>query len=98
MPISDRDLDRWESGQPIAATRQPLRRVPPPAPRPASKPQDAWLHIGDVAKILGVHRNTAYRWASAGEFVSYRFGGTIRVRKSDLEKFIEGARIDGVTE
>lgn len=89
MALNDDALARWERGEPMRRTVGPR-----PVLRPATKPSD-WLSIEEVAKILGVHRNTAYRWAQDAHFRAYRFGRTIRVRRGDIEQFVEGSVIEG---
>lgn len=46
------------------------------------------LKASDVAKILNISRPMAYRLTSTGELPSVRIGGSVRVRKEDLEKYI----------
>ncbi|RJO64974.1 MAG: DNA-binding protein [Candidatus Omnitrophota bacterium] len=46
------------------------------------------LKPADVAAILGVSRTQAYRLMGR-ELPAVRFGNTVRVRRADLEKFIE---------
>ena len=42
----------------------------------------------DVAKFLNISRSLAYRMMQSGEIPTIRFGGSVRVQLSDLEKFI----------
>jgi len=46
------------------------------------------LRASDVAKILNISRPMAYRLTSTGELPSVRIRGSVRVRKEDLEKYI----------
>ena len=46
------------------------------------------LKATDVAKILNISRPMAYRLTSTGLLPSVRIGGSVRVRKEDLEKYI----------
>jgi excisionase family DNA binding protein len=44
-----------------------------------------------VAKLLQVSRNTPYRWSAEGKLpVQKTVTGIVRVKRSDLEKFIAG--------
>jgi len=46
------------------------------------------LKASDVAKILNISRPMAYRLTSTGKLPSVRIEGSVRVRKEDLEKYI----------
>ena len=59
-------------------------------PMPASV---EWLSTADAAKALGITPRTLYRFIDQGELAAYRFGRVIRVKQSDVDAFIEGARI-----
>jgi excisionase family DNA binding protein len=49
------------------------------------------LKADEVARVLRISRGSAYRLISAGKLPALRFGGkTVRVRTSDLERFIAG--------
>lgn len=43
----------------------------------------------EVARILDISRSMAYRLLSHGEIPVIRIGKSVRVRKEDLEEFIE---------
>jgi excisionase family DNA binding protein len=45
------------------------------------------LKANDVARVLGVSRTQVYRLMSA-DLPAVRFGGTVRVRPEDLQKYI----------
>jgi len=44
------------------------------------------LTVPQVAKILGVHFTTVYRWIEAGAILSAKFGGIVFVPKSEVER------------
>lgn len=48
---------------------------------------DCLLRAADVAAILNISRSAAFR-LMRGPLPVVRFGGTVRVRRSDLERFI----------
>lgn len=52
-----------------------------------------WLSTADAAKALGITPRTLYRFIDAGDLPAYRFGRVIRVKQSDVDAFIEAARI-----
>jgi len=50
---------------------------------------DKLLTINEVAKRLGVHRNTVYIWIDKGLLKGRRIGSrALRVTEQDLEDFI----------
>lgn len=46
------------------------------------------LRMSEVARILGISKTTAYRLVQNRELNCIRFGGTVRVRQNDLDRFI----------
>ena len=60
-----------------------------------SKPQNAkWLSTTEACESVGVTLPTLYRYINRGELVAYRFGRVIRIKAEDMERFIEGSRIE----
>lgn len=53
-----------------------------------------WLSTADAAKTLGITPRTLYRFIDQGELPAYRFGRVIRVKRADVDAFIESARIE----
>lgn len=53
-----------------------------------------WLSTADAARSLGITPRTLYRFIDQGELPAYRFGRVIRVKKKDVDAFIEAARIE----
>ena len=53
-----------------------------------------WLSTADAAKALGITPRTLYRFINAGDLAGYRFGRVIRVKRVDVEAFIEASRIE----
>jgi excisionase family DNA binding protein len=52
-----------------------------------------WISTKDAARYLGVNLRTLYRFIDEGELPAYKFGRVIRLLQSDLDAFIENARI-----
>ena len=52
-----------------------------------------WLGTPDSAKYLGVAQRTLYRLIDAGHLTAYKMGRVIRVRRDDIDAFVEGSRI-----
>ncbi len=51
------------------------------------------LKAADIAKILNISRALAYRLLQSGEIPVVRINHAIRVKPSDLERFISQCRI-----
>ncbi len=52
-----------------------------------------WLGTAEAARHLGLTPRTLYRLIDSGELPAYKFGRVIRLKRSDVDAFIEGARI-----
>jgi excisionase family DNA binding protein len=52
-----------------------------------------WLSTKEAAAYLGINLRTLYRFIDEGELPAYKFGRVIRLRQSELDGFIEQARI-----
>ncbi len=55
---------------------------------------DDWLSTAEAAKALGITPRTLYRFIDQGEMPAYRFGRVIRLRRSEVEMFVEAQRIE----
>lgn len=53
-----------------------------------------WLSTADAADAIGVTPRTLYRFIDTGQVPAYRFGRVIRVKRSDVDAFVEGSRIE----
>ena len=53
-----------------------------------------WLSTAEAANRLGINTRTLYRFIDAGELTAYKFGRVIRVKASDLDSFVEGAKVE----
>jgi excisionase family DNA binding protein len=58
--------------------------------------QEKLLRGDDIAQILNVSRSKVYMLIQSGEIASVHIGAAVRVRPSDLQKFISD-RVSGVT-
>lgn len=63
-----------------------------PEPQPTSK----FLTTAEVAARCSIHRNTVINLIHRGYLPGVWFGGTVRVREADLDRFIQsgGAKPD----
>ena len=52
-----------------------------------------WLSTKEAARRLGITNRTLYRLIDEGKVTAYKFGRVIRLQESDVESFIDSARI-----
>jgi excisionase family DNA binding protein len=50
------------------------------------------LKTSELSKLLQISKSCAYRLMKTGEIPTIRIGKSVRVRKEDLERFIDGSR------
>ena len=55
---------------------------------------NGWMSTAEVADYLGVQPRTLYRFIDEGRLPAYRFGRVIRVKRHDVELFIQSCRIE----
>jgi excisionase family DNA binding protein len=53
-----------------------------------------WLSTADAAKRLGITPRTLYRFIDQGDLPAYRFGRVIRLKRDEVDTFIEACRIE----
>lgn len=53
-----------------------------------------WLSTAAAAKRLGVTTRTLYRFVDEAGLAAYRFGRVIRLKKADVDAYIESCRIE----
>lgn len=53
-----------------------------------------WLSTAEAAKRLGITSRTLYRFIDQGELPAYRFGRVIRLKRDEVDSFIESCRIE----
>lgn len=51
--------------------------------------EDNYYSIEEVAKTLKVAYLTVYRWIQSCKLMAYKAGKQYRIKKEDLDKFIE---------
>ena len=60
----------------------------------AAAPSDpVWLGTQEAARQLGITPRTLYRLINEGEIPAYKLGRVLRLRLSDVEAFLESARV-----
>ncbi len=61
---------------------------------PPTHEEDPFVPIGEVARQLGVHRNTVHRWINDGLLEAVkRPSELVSVRKSQINKFLGGSAL-----
>lgn len=53
-----------------------------------------WLSTADAADALGITPRTLYRMIDNGDVAAFRFGRVIRLRRVDVDAFIERSRVE----
>lgn len=53
---------------------------------------EQYYTIKEVAEILKVAYLTVYRWVKDGKIEAYKLGKEYRIKKIDIEKFVEGSK------
>jgi excisionase family DNA binding protein len=63
------------------------------SPDPIRNRSDKFFTIAEVGEILHVSTRSVRRWISAGELRAHRFGGAVRISRTDLEIFVANCRV-----
>ncbi len=54
---------------------------------------ESWMGVPEAAEYLGVMPRTVYRRIDLGEIPAFKIGRVIRLRKDDVDAFLEAHRI-----
>ena len=52
-----------------------------------------FLTVRELAQVLRIGRNQAYALVNSGQVASCRFGGSIRVPRTAIERLLDGAPV-----
>jgi excisionase family DNA binding protein len=52
-----------------------------------------WLGTKEAARYLGITQRTLYKLINAGQLPAYKIGRVIRVRRDEVDAFLDTARI-----
>ncbi|MXW42990.1 MAG: helix-turn-helix domain-containing protein [Acidimicrobiia bacterium] len=74
------------------AENTPIRVPEETMPEEAS--DIVWLNTQTAAQRLGITTRTLYRFINEGSLPAYRMGRVIRVKRSDVDVFIDASRIE----
>jgi excisionase family DNA binding protein len=85
------ELPRSDADRRASDDRRDERRRPRAGRRitDLSAYPDAWLTLQVVAEYLAVDAGTVRTWIEAGRLQGHHFDGTWRVRRADLQTFVE---------
>jgi len=50
---------------------------------------ESFLTVAEVAEILKLNQQTVRNWIDRGELPAFRLGRRVRIRRSDLDRFVE---------
>lgn len=53
-----------------------------------------WVNTDEAARHLGITTRTLYRFIDKGELPAYRFGRVFRLKRNEVEAFIESCRVE----
>ena len=56
------------------------------------------LTLQEAADHLKVHYMTAYRWVRRGQLPAFKAGGRLRVRRRDIEQYLQAREVDVATQ
>ena len=57
-------------------------------------PKPQWLSTHEAAEIIGITSRTLYRFIDEGQLPAYRFGRVIRLKRNEVDSYIESCRIE----
>jgi excisionase family DNA binding protein len=55
--------------------------------------ESAWLGTKEAAGRLGVTLRSLYRFIDEGDLTAYKFGRVIRLKETDVDRYVESCRI-----
>ena len=59
----------------------------------SQRPEIVWMSTQEAARRLGVTPRTLYRFVDEGSLPAYKMGRVFRLKQSDVDAFIEQARV-----
>ncbi len=55
--------------------------------------EESYYSTKKVAKILDVKTITIRRWIQSGKLIAYKIGKELRIKKSDLDNFLNNRKV-----
>lgn len=59
--------------------------------------KDRWLSVAEIAKYLGVSRDTVYTWASQDKMPAHKVGRLWKFRFSQIDKWVESGKASSLS-
>jgi excisionase family DNA binding protein len=53
-----------------------------------------WMSSGEAAQRIGISLRTLYKFIDEGALPAYKLGRVIRLKITEIDAFVEGARIE----
>ncbi|MDP9006440.1 MAG: helix-turn-helix domain-containing protein [Actinomycetota bacterium] len=63
------------------------------SPDKTQRSEIVWMSTQEAARRLGVTPRTLYRFVDEGSLAAYKMGRVFRLKQSDVDAFIEQARV-----
>ena len=88
------DKVRWQRFKSPVNCEESLVQLMNGGPMPEQPTDNVdWLSTPAAAKRLGITPRTLYRFIDEGHVTAYKFGRVIRLKKDDVDVFIEECRV-----
>lgn len=56
--------------------------------------EERWVDVDEVAKHIGVRRESIYRWIDKKDFPAHRAGRLLRFKLSEVDEWVRGTVIE----
>lgn len=56
--------------------------------------EERWVDVGEVAKHIGVRKESIYRWIGKKGFPAHRAGRLLRFKLSEVDEWVRGTMVD----
>ncbi len=50
--------------------------------------EDRWLSVDEIAKYIGIKRDTAYKWMSEKQMPAHRVGRLWKFKKEEIDEWV----------
>ena len=57
-------------------------------------PVKSWYRIPEIAYYLDVGDSTIRRWIDHGKLDASKLGGSVKISRESIEKFVENSKVD----
>lgn len=91
LPQMSRGVNQHRKG---AKGSKPREYRDMPASDDTADDEIEWLSTPGAAERLGITSRTLYRFIDEGQLPAFKFGRVIRLKKSDVDAYIESCRVE----